>query len=103
MKSKHLVLLALLGLYVNIIAFGFKHDLELLPFQFALINWFRDPSLYAGDPITAAFARYPTFFWLAVAHASAWIDTPRLLFLVFILTKVLFFFALVRLVAKFLK
>ena len=64
-----------------------------------MVNWLRNPSLYPNDPITEGFARFPTFFWQAVAYASMWVDTQFVVFLAFILTKVLFFLALTRFVA----
>jgi hypothetical protein len=100
MKSKWLMLLALLSAYMNIIAFGFAYSTSSHAIQLALVNWLRNPSLYPNDPLTDTFARFPTFFWPAVAYASAWMSTQQLLLIIFILTKVLFFSALVRLVAN---
>src|SRR5262245_1023870 len=100
MRSKKVILLALLGVYLNIVAFGFAYGVDNQKFELAMVNWLKNPSLYPGDPITEGFARFPTFFWPAVAYASTWADTQLVLFLAFLLTKVLFFCALTRLVAR---
>jgi hypothetical protein len=103
MKSKWFILLVLLSAYLNIIAFGFAYGTGIHTIHLALVNWLRNPSLYPNDPLIEAFAWFPTSFWPAVAYASAWMSTQQLLFAVFILTKVLFFSALVRLVTNALK
>src|SRR5215467_6760829 len=99
-RSKWLILFVLLSAYMNIIAFGFSYGMGNHVIHLTLVNWLRNPSLYPNDPLTEAFARFPTFFWPAVASASAWMDTQQLLFILFILEKVLFFSALVLLVSK---
>ena len=103
MRSKRISLIALLGVYVNTIAYGFQYARGNQEFELALVNWLKNPSLYPNDPITEGFARFPTFFWKAVAYASTWADTQLVLFLAFILTKVLYFCALTRLVARSLQ
>src|SRR5712692_9134996 len=105
MRSKKVILivLALIGVYINIVDFGFDYGADNQKFELALFNWLKNPSLYPNDPITEGFARFPTFFWKAVAYASKWADTQLVLFLAFILTKVLFFCALTRLVARSLQ
>jgi hypothetical protein len=98
-KQVTLIALALLGVYVNIVAFGFEYGKGNHDFALAMVNWLKNPSLYPDDPITEGFARFPTFFWPVVAYASTWADTQLVLFVAFIFTKVLFFWALTRLVA----
>ena len=102
MQPKHFMLLALLTAYVNIIVYGFEYGTGNHTIQLAMVNWLREPSLYPDDPITEYFARYPSHFWRLAASVSAWIEPSSFLFLAFLVTKVLFFAALVRLAAKYL-
>lgn len=97
-QSRRLVLLGLLGAYLNVVAFGFTYGTANHDFELALVNWLRDPSLYPQDPIRDAFARFPSLFWRGVAHFSTWADTKQILFVSFLLTKALFFLGLVRIV-----
>jgi hypothetical protein len=99
MRSKLVMLLGVLGAYVNIVVFGFEFAADNQKFELPLVNWLKNPSLYPGDPITEGFARFPTVFWAAVASASRWLDPQIVLFIAFVLTKILFFWALARLVA----
>ena len=94
--------LALLGAYLNIVAFGFQYGLGNHAGQLPVVNWLLNPALYPGDQVLQAYARYPTLHWWAVAFASAWIDTMHVVFVAFIVTKILFFAALARLVRQFL-
>src|SRR5215831_14575420 len=103
MRSKKVIPLALLGVYLNIVAFGFAYGVDNQKFMLAMVNWLKNPALYPNDPITEGFARFPTFFWPAVAYASTWVDTQLVLFLAFLVTKGLFFGALTRLVAAALQ
>lgn len=99
MKSRKVILISLFGVYLNTIAFGFVYGGGNQDFGLALVNWLKNPSLYPGDPIIEGFSRFPTLFWPVVAYASRWVDTRLVLFIAFILTKVLFFWALTRLLA----
>jgi hypothetical protein len=92
------ILNGLLGAYVNIVAYGFAYGGGNHQFELPLVNWLRDRSLYPNDPITAAFAHFPTIFWPVIARTSQWLGTERVVFLLFLLTKLLFFVALARLV-----
>src|SRR5215467_10154916 len=94
------VMFALLGVYLNIVAFGFSYCIDNHATWLPLVNWLTNPSLYPDDPALRALALYPTFFWRAIAYASTWIEPLHLVFVSFILTKVLFFSALIRLVGK---
>jgi hypothetical protein len=89
-----IILLGLTGAYLNIVAFGFEFGGGNHEFELPLVNWLRDPSLYPNDPIRKAFTRFPTIFWPVVARLSDWMSTEKILFLFFVLTKVLFFLAL---------
>jgi hypothetical protein len=100
MQLNRSVMLALLGVYLNIVAFGFEYGIINHTVWLPLVNWLINPSLYPDDPVPKASALNPTFFWQAVAYASAWIETLHVIFITFILTKVLFFGALIRLVGK---
>jgi hypothetical protein len=92
-----LIQACLLGCVINILGYGFSYGHENHPFELAMLNFMRDPSLYPGDPIRVAFAKFPTVFWRIVALVpQRLIATEHLLFLFFILTKVLFFLGLVR-------
>lgn len=100
MRLNRSVLLALLGVYLNIVAFSFRYGVDNHASYLSLVNWLMNPSLYPDDPVPKAMALYPTFFWRAIAYASTWIEPLHLVFILFILTKVLFFCALIRLVRK---
>jgi hypothetical protein len=100
MQLNRSVMLALLGVYLNIVAFGFEYGIHNDTAWLPLVNWLMNPSLYPDDLVPKAIAMIPTFFGQAVAYASAWIETLHVVFITFILTKVLFFGALIRLVGK---
>jgi hypothetical protein len=92
-----MILLGLAGAYLNIVAFGFDYGGGNHEFELPLVNWLRDPSLYPNDPIREAFTRFPTIFWPVVARLSGWMSTEKVLFLFFVLTKIIFFLALAQL------
>jgi len=96
-------MLSLVAAYANIVGYGFAYGTYNHEFDLPLVNWLRDPSLYPNDPITKAFARFPTIFWPIVAYLSHWMSTERVIFLFFLLTKLLFFTAVVRLVGARVK
>ena len=91
-------LLGLAGAYANCVAYGFSYGGGNHQFELPVVNWLRDPRLYPHDPITHAFARFPTVFWPSVAYLSHWLGTEKILLVFFVLTKLLFFVALARLV-----
>ncbi|MGA8220378.1 MAG: DUF6798 domain-containing protein [Candidatus Acidiferrales bacterium] len=97
-RTRHIFLLGLAGAYANCVAYGFCVGGGNHQFELPLTNWLRDPSLYPQDPITHAFGHFPTVFWPAVAFLSQWMAVERILFVFFVLTKLLFFVALARLV-----
>jgi hypothetical protein len=90
----YVVFLTLLGAGLNMAAHGFRYPLGGdYDFQLPLLNWIRNPTLYAGDPIREAYARFPTLFWPTVAALAKRFSTEHVLFAFFILTKVCFFLA----------
>ncbi len=93
--------LALIGAYVNGAAYGFQYpggaDYNFfLPFA----DWLRDRSLYPGDPIREAFPHVQTFYWSVVAILSKHFATAHILFVLFLITKLIFFAAVALLVAS---
>jgi len=102
MNFRKQVLLGLLGAYLNSVAFGFRYGIGNHDTELAVVKFFRDPSLYPSDSIREAFRAYPSFFWHAVAFASNWADTRNVIILAFVITKIVFFLGLARLVAKFI-
>jgi len=97
-RLRRLLLLALAGAYLNIVAYGFSYGAGDHEFELPLINWLRDSNLYPQDPVRDAFARFPTVYWTAIAYLSHWISPERAAFLFFLLTKMLIFLALARIV-----
>src|SRR5262245_32795879 len=93
------VLVTLLAAYLNIAAFGFIFGLNNHRIQLAMVEWLMNPALYPGDPVIESFRHFPTVFWNLIALGGRWIGVETLLFLVFLATKVLFFWALVRLLS----
>jgi len=63
----------------------------------AMLNWLRDPTLYPNDRIREGYIRFPTVFWRAVALVPSHVSTEAVLFVVFLATKIMFFYGLVRL------
>jgi len=88
----------LLGCAINILAYGFQYGRDNHFFELAMVNWLRDPGLYPGDPIREGFARFPTIFWKIVASVPQRIDIEWTLAFFFLLTKILFFAGVVRIV-----
>jgi hypothetical protein len=97
-RLSRLLLLALGGTYLNVVVYGFSYGAGDHEFELPLINWLRDSSLYPQDPIRDAFARFPTVYWPTIAYISHWMSTQRAIFLLFLLTKLLFFTAIARMV-----
>jgi Domain of unknown function (DUF6798) len=93
---RKLVPAALLGAALNIGRYGFSYGRDNHAFELAMLNWLRDPTLYPGDIIREGFARYPTVFWKAIALLPRGANTEAVLFLLFLLTKFLFFLAVAR-------
>src|SRR3990172_160815 len=94
-----IVWLMLLGAYLNAAAYGFKfsstYDYDVL---LPLMNWLRDPSLYPGDALRVDSSPFLIMFWWVVAKLSNYFSTEHILFVAFLLTKLMFFFAIARLV-----
>ena len=95
-RVRHVLLLAFAGAYLNIVVYGFSYGTSNHEFELPLINWLRNPTLYPQDPIREAFARFPTIFWPIVARLR--MSPERVLFSFFLLTKILVFLALARMV-----
>jgi hypothetical protein len=87
----------LLGAAVNILGFGFQYGIGNHVFELAMLNWLRQPTLYPRDQIREAYLRFPTLFWRIIAHVPAQISTVAVLFIVFLATKLIFFYGLVKL------
>lgn len=98
-----LALIAVAAAYLNAVGFGFGYDLDDQTYTLGLVNWLRDRALYPNDPIRLGYSRYPTVFWHGVAFFSHFIGTLAVLWIAFILTKLIFFTGLTRLVNGFVK
>ncbi len=97
----YILFLCLLGAYLNAVAYGFEYPKGAdYNFLLPLLNWLREPALYASDPIREAFVRHESVFWPIVAKLSSHFSTQHVLFGFFILTKLIFFLAVGRLVAS---
>ena len=97
-RLRRVFLFAFAGAYLNIVVYGFSYGASNHEFELSLVNWLRDLSLYPHDPIRDAFARFPTIFWPGVAYFSHWLSTETVVFILFLLTKLLFFLVLARIV-----
>lgn len=93
-RRGYVLMVGVVGAYANVVAYGFSYGSGNQEFELPLLNWLRDPSLYPQDPIREAFARFPTVFWQFVAYLSHWMSSEKVVFLLFVLTKLLFFLAL---------
>jgi hypothetical protein len=102
-RQSQVLIFGLIGAYLNSVVFGFSYGTSNHEFDLPLVNWLRDPTLYPQDPIRNAFARFPTIFWSVVATLSQWLGLERVIFLLFLLTKLLFFLALARIVGGCVK
>ena len=92
--------LCLLGAYANLIAYGFQYPAGgTYNFVLPMANWLRNPSLYPGDPIRDAFVRHASLFWPTVTAMSKYWSMEHVLFILFVLAKLIFFLAIGRLVA----
>lgn len=87
----------LLGAMLNILGFGFQYGLGNHYFELAMLNWLRDSTLYPEDPLRQAFIRFPTVFWRAVALVPGRMSTSFVLFVLFLGTKIIFFYGLTKL------
>jgi len=102
-KGRAIIWLTVLGAYVNAAAYGFEFfsvsdQNVLLP----MMNSLRDPSLYPGA-IRGGSTPFLTVFWWVVAKLSNYFPTEQILFVAFLLTKLIFFYALARLVLAAVK
>lgn len=98
-RTVQVLSVAIASAYLNSIFFGFSYGASNHEFELPLVNWLRNSNLYPQDPIREAFARFPTLFWAVVAYFSHWFDTEKVLFIFFLITKILFFLAVARIVA----
>jgi hypothetical protein len=91
----YVLFLSLLGLYANAVVYGFQYPAGAdYNFFLPMANWFRDPSLYPADPIRDAFPHVQTFYWSVVVILSKYYSTERILFGLFLITKLIFFGAI---------
>lgn len=97
-RPRRVLLLAFAGAYMNVVVYGFSYGAGDHEFELPLLNWLRDSNLYPLDPIRDAFARFPSIYWPGVAYLSHWMSPERAAFLLLLLTKMLFFLALARIV-----
>jgi hypothetical protein len=102
-RTRQVGLLSLIAVYANIVVCGFAYGTYNHEFELPFVNWLLDRSLYPNDSITEAFTRFPTVFWPVVARLSHSLSTERVIFLFFLLTKLVFFAAIARLVAARVK
>lgn len=102
-RWQQILLPGLLGAYLNCVVYGFVYGRINHDFQLPLLNWLRNQSLYPNDPIRESFLRFPIGYETAIAYFSRWFTTEHILFASFLLTKLIFFLALARLVAGAVK
>jgi len=102
-RWQQILLPGFLGAYLNCVVYGFVYGRINHDFQLPLLNWLRNRSLYPNDPIRESFLRFPIGYETAVAYFSRWFTIEHILFASFLLTKVIFFLALARLVAGAVK
>ncbi|MGH9679899.1 MAG: hypothetical protein ACRD4Y_08095, partial [Candidatus Acidiferrales bacterium] len=85
---------------MNVAAYGFQFPAGAdYDFFLPMANWLRDSSLYPGDPLRNVFPHVQTFYWPVVATLSRYYSMEHVLFGLFLLTKLIFFGAVGRLVA----
>jgi hypothetical protein len=96
-KWQQIGLPCLLGAALNILGFGFQYGTGNHIYELAMINWLRDPTIYPGDPVREGYVRFPSVFWRVVALVPTHINTEAVLFVVFLATKIIFFYGLIRL------
>ncbi len=96
-------MIGFVGAYLNIVAYGFHFGLNNHEFELPLVNLLRNPSLYPNDAIREGLLRLPTLFWPIVAQLSRWLSTEQVLFIFFVLTKIVFFVAVARLGTRMVK
>lgn len=97
-------LLALFGTYANVAAYGFEYPAGTdYSFLLPLANWLRNPALYPSDPIRDVFPHVQTFYWPLVAMLSKSHDPEHVLFVLFLVTKLLFFGVVSFLIARLVR
>ncbi len=100
----HSLMIALLVTVVaaslNVLTFGFGYGGANHSFELPLVNWLQRPWLYPHDLLRTMFARFPTAFWPVVADLGRWVGTYRALWVLFVLTKLIFFAGIVGLLRK---
>lgn len=94
------ILLALLATYLHLVAFPFYYGVGQHEFQLPMVAWFRDPSLFPGDPMRNAFANYPSIFWHLVAWLTRWFPVEAILFTGLFVSHFLVFWAVTRIVSR---
>ena len=73
--------------------YGMNH-----PYQLVLVQKLNDPALYPNDPfVEASYYGYASMFWYVVAWLSRVVDLSLVLFVFFLINKLLFLYAGFRL------
>lgn len=111
-KGRAIVWLTVLGVYVNAAAYGFEFLVSDHNVLLPLMNSLRDPSLYSSairDPslfqgaVQEHLTPFLMVFWWVVAKLSNYFPTQQILFVAFFLSKLIFFYAVARLVLTAVK
>lgn len=92
---------ALLYVFVfvsSVLATGYLHIYgSNHAFQLVFVHKAIDPALYPNDPIAATMGSYAAIFWYGVAWVAKYIDLSTLLFILFLVNRLLFLWAGFRL------
>ena len=69
--------------------------------QLPLVHWINNPALYSNDPFAETLRYYASPLWYAVAFGGRFIALEPLLFLLFLLERLLLFYAVGTLAHRF--
>src|SRR6266849_267722 len=92
--------IAVIAAYLNTVAFGFEYGVGNHCFELPFVNWMQHPWLYPNDLLRQMFGKFPTAFWLTVSAMGRWFGVHGAVWIMFVLTKLIFFTGIVGVLRK---
>jgi hypothetical protein len=96
MRTRALVVVGLLAWFtgISILVTGYNHIYgHNHAYQLVLVQKLNQPDLYPHDPLAEAVYYYASVFWYGVAFLARFVNLSLLLFILFVISKMLFVLA----------
>ena len=100
-ERQSLVLYSLFFCIASILITRYEVYSENQALQLPLVHWLNNPELYPNDPFAETLRYYASTLWYAVAFGIRFIPLEPLLFILFVLERLLLFYAVGTLAHRF--